>query len=143
MVELEGRSVFRADRTAEASGKSRGGGLCIYVNKTWCTDCVTVSNHCSAELEYLVIKCRPFYLPREFSCIVAIAVNVPPEANSKAAMKELSFAINKLQTQHPDGAFIVTGDFNHGNLKTVHLNFTKMSHASLETIKPWTTSTRM
>ena len=122
-VELEGRSIFRADRTVATTGKSRGGGLCIYVNKTWCMDCVTVSAHCSADLEYLIVRCRPFYLPREFSCIVAIAVYVPPDANSKAAMKELSIAINKLQTKHPDGAFIVTGDFNHCNLRTVHPKF--------------------
>ena len=120
VVELEGRSIFRAEKTADTTGKSRGGGLCIYVNKTWCTDCVTVDAHCSADLEYLIRRCRPFYLPREFSCIVAIAVYVPPDANSKAAMKELSIAINKLQTKHPNGAFIVTGDFNHCNLRTVH-----------------------
>ena len=119
-VELEGRSIFRAEKTADTTGKSRGGGLCIYVNKTWCMDCVTVSAHCSADLEYLIVRCRPFYLPREFTCIVAIAVYVPPDANSKAAMKELSIAINKLQTKHPNGAFIVTGDFNHCNLRTVH-----------------------
>lgn len=121
VVELEGHSVFRVDRTAEATTKSRGGGFCIYVNKTWCTDCVTVVTYCAAELEYLIVKCRPFYLPREFSGLVA--VYVPPDANSEAAMKELCIAINKLQTQHADGAFIVTGDVSRCNLKIVEHKF--------------------
>ena len=34
VMELEGRSIFRGDRTAETTGESRGGGLCIYKNKT-------------------------------------------------------------------------------------------------------------
>jgi len=31
-IELAGRYILWADRTADDSGKSRGGGLCIYVN---------------------------------------------------------------------------------------------------------------
>ncbi|KAI4875417.1 hypothetical protein NFI96_032939, partial [Prochilodus magdalenae] len=61
VVELEGRALFRADRSA--TGKTRGGGNRIYVNKVWCTDCVVMVTHCSADLEFLIIKCRPFYLP--------------------------------------------------------------------------------
>lgn len=34
VVDLNGRTIFRADRVATASGKSKGGGVCIYVNKT-------------------------------------------------------------------------------------------------------------
>ncbi|KAI4904358.1 hypothetical protein NFI96_007146 [Prochilodus magdalenae] len=63
VVELEGRALFRADRSAAATGKTRGGGNCIYVNKAWCTDSVVMVTHCSADLEFLIIKCRPFYLP--------------------------------------------------------------------------------
>ncbi|KAI4877588.1 hypothetical protein NFI96_003848 [Prochilodus magdalenae] len=33
VVELQGRALFRADRSAAATGKTRGGGNCIYVNK--------------------------------------------------------------------------------------------------------------
>ncbi|KAI4873604.1 hypothetical protein NFI96_014385, partial [Prochilodus magdalenae] len=35
VVELEGRALFRADRSAAAMGKTHGGGNCIYVNKAW------------------------------------------------------------------------------------------------------------
>ncbi|XP_037400800.1 uncharacterized protein LOC119265147 [Pygocentrus nattereri] len=60
VVELEGRALFRADRSTATTGKTRGVGTCIYVNKAWCTDSVVVETHCSADLEFLTIKCRPF-----------------------------------------------------------------------------------
>lgn len=41
------RHTLRADRTADYSGKTGGGGLCIYVNKTWCTNSVGIGRHCS------------------------------------------------------------------------------------------------
>ena len=34
-------------------------------------------------------------------------------------MKELHIAISKQQTRHPESAFIIAGDFNHSNLKSV------------------------
>ncbi|KAI7801979.1 hypothetical protein IRJ41_021014, partial [Triplophysa rosa] len=55
-IELAGRDTLRADRTADESGKTRGGGLCIYVNKAWCTNSVIVGIHCSANLEFLMTK---------------------------------------------------------------------------------------
>ncbi|KAA0724168.1 putative RNA-directed DNA polymerase from transposon BS [Triplophysa tibetana] len=118
-IELAGYNTHRADRTAEESGKTRGGGLCIYVNKAWCTNSVIVGRHCSANLEFLMVKCRPFYLPREFTSTIITAAYIPPDADAKLAMKELHAAISKQQTAHPEAAFIVAGDFNHSNLKTV------------------------
>ena len=66
-----------------------------------------------------MVKCRPYYLPRELTSIILTAVYIPPDANAKLAMKELYAAISKYQTKHPEAAFIVAGDFNHANLKTV------------------------
>ena len=82
-VELTGRYLLRADRTADDSGKTRGGGLCIYVNKAWCMDTVIIESHCSPNLEYIMVKCRPFYLPREFTSTVVTAAYIPPDANAK------------------------------------------------------------
>ncbi|XP_073780295.1 uncharacterized protein [Danio rerio] len=118
-VSLTEHHTFRSDRTADDSGKTRGGGLCIYINKAWCTNSVVVGRHCSANLEFLMVKCRPFYLPREFTSTIISAAYIPPDADAKLAMSELHAAISKQQTAHLEAAVIVEGDFNHSNLKTV------------------------
>lgn len=50
--------------------------------------------HCSPDLEYLVVKYRPFYIPREFSAVLIIAVYIPPQANAKLALERLYDTIN-------------------------------------------------
>lgn len=45
-IELAWHIVLWADRTTDDSGKTRGGGLCIYVNKAWCTDIASLVSHC-------------------------------------------------------------------------------------------------
>lgn len=49
-IELAGRTAFRWDRNKD-SGKSKGGGLCIYVHNNWCTNTTIIDRHCSADLE--------------------------------------------------------------------------------------------
>ena len=66
-----------------------------------------------------MVKCRPFYLPREFTSTSITAAYIPPDADAKLAMKELHAAISKQQTDHPEAAFIVAGNFTHSNLKSV------------------------
>ncbi len=86
----------------------------------------------------MFVKCRPFYLPREFTAIVIVAVYIPPCANAKDALRELYSAISEQQTNNPDGFFIVAGDFNHANLKTVlpkfyqHVNFATRGNNTLD-----------
>lgn len=52
-IELAGYTTLRHDRTV-ISGKSRGGGLCVYVNNSWCTNTVMIESHCSPDVEYLL-----------------------------------------------------------------------------------------
>lgn len=87
-------SDHRADRTSD-SGKSRGGGLCVYTNNKWCTNVVTMGTHCSPDLEYLSVRCRHFYL-------IITAVYIPPDANT-TALDYLLTAIGKQQRDDPDG----------------------------------------
>ncbi|KAI4887034.1 hypothetical protein NFI96_005191 [Prochilodus magdalenae] len=128
-IQLDGLASFRADRDSALCGKTRGGGLCVYINTEWCKNSVLVSSYCSPLVEFMVVRCRPFYLPREFTAVLIISVYIPPGANAKAALCELYSAISGLQNTHPDGLFIVAGDFNHVNLKSVlpkfhqHVNF--------------------
>ncbi len=83
----------------------------------------------------MVVKCRPFYLPREFTAIVIVAVYIPPCANAKDALRELYSAISEQQTNNPDGFFIIA--FHH-NLKSVlpkfyqHVNFATRGNNTLD-----------
>lgn len=94
-------------------------GLCVYTKNSQCTNTATIERHCSLDLELLAVKCRPHYLPREISAVVVVAVYIPPDANASSALSCMLTAINKDQSSYPDGVFIVAGDFNHVNLKTV------------------------
>ncbi|KAI3353895.1 hypothetical protein L3Q82_005104 [Scortum barcoo] len=79
--QLDGRLLFHADRNQQ-SGKARGGGLCVYVNKDWGTNCTLVNSHCSEAIEHMTVKCRPHYLPREFTAVFVTAVYIPPGAKA-------------------------------------------------------------
>ncbi len=137
-IQLNKLTCCRSDRDTTLSGKSRGGGLCVYINKEWCNNTAVLSKHCSSLVEFMFVKCRPFYMPREFTAIVIVAVYIPPCANAKDALRELYCAISEQQTNNPDGFFIIVGDFNHANLKTVlpkfyqHVNFATRGNNMLD-----------
>lgn len=71
-------------------------------------------------MEILLLKCRPFYLPREFSAVYIWVVYIPPNANAKLALARLQDIVNKSLVACPDSIFIAVGDFNHTDLKSVH-----------------------
>ncbi len=137
-IQLNRLTCYRADRDTTLSGKSRSGGLCVYSNKEWCNNAAVLSKHCSPLVESMFVKCRPFYLPREFTAIVIVAVYIPPCADAKDALRELYSAISEQQTNNPDGFFIIAGDFNHANLKSVlpklyqHVNFATRGNNTLD-----------
>ncbi|KAK7944410.1 hypothetical protein WMY93_000138 [Mugilogobius chulae] len=139
VVELAHRTLFRADRTLD-SGKSRGGGLCIYTHNSWCTNAVVRDCHCSPDLEYIMIQCRPFRLPREFTSVTIVAVYVPPQANVKLAMEKLHHSINQQLSRQPDSFVVIAGDFNQANLKSVlpklhtYVNFSTRGSNTLDQV---------
>ncbi len=79
-IELTGFSVHRSDRAKELTGKSRGGGVCFYINNLWCDErnIHSIKSFCSPDLEFHTLLCRPFWLPREFTAIIITAVYIPP-----------------------------------------------------------------
>ncbi len=113
--------VHRSDRTKELTGKSRGGGVCFYINNSWCNErnIHSIKSFCSPDLEFHTLLCRPFWLPREFTAIIITAVYIPPQANTDQALRELYRNISEQETAHPDAAFIITGDFNKANFRTI------------------------
>lgn len=70
-------------------------------------------------MEYLIVRCRPFYLPREFTVVIVTAVYIPPDANASIALGYLHSAISKQENTYPKAAHIIAGDFNHADLKSV------------------------
>ncbi len=76
-LHLSGFQLFRADRVTESSGKTRGGGLCFYINEGWCTDVTVLKKMCCPNLEALFINCKPFYSPREFCSFILVSVYNP------------------------------------------------------------------
>ncbi|KAI2645993.1 Lariat debranching enzyme [Labeo rohita] len=140
-IQLDQLTWYRADRVVVAGGKTRGGGLCVYINDAWCRDAVAVCKHCSPVLEFMVIKCRPFYLPREYTAILVCAVYIPPSSNGNnrsEALNELYQHISEQQTAYPDAFLIVAGDFNHADLKSVfpkiqqHIDFPTRGNNTLD-----------
>ncbi|XP_038632072.1 uncharacterized protein LOC119952411 isoform X1 [Scyliorhinus canicula] len=117
-IQPDGFSIHRMDRMA-SSGKTEGGGVCLLINNSWCSDVATLATHCSPDLEYLIVKCCPDHLPQEFTSVIIMAVYIPPEAEVKNALDELSTAVNKNETEYTEAFFIMAGDFNQANLKSV------------------------
>ena len=115
-LQLTGFQLFRADRDTELSGKTKGGGICFYINKGWCNDVTVILQHCSSDLETFFIHCKPFYSPREFASFILVGVYVPPEGNVQDVQRTLADQIRCVERTNPDSLVIVLGDFNKGNL---------------------------
>ncbi len=56
-IELTGFSVHRSDRMKEITGKSRGGGVCFYINNSWCDErnLDSIQSFCSPDLEFQML----------------------------------------------------------------------------------------
>ncbi|XP_047656443.1 uncharacterized protein LOC113651616 isoform X1 [Tachysurus fulvidraco] len=132
-IELTGFSVHRSDRTKELTGKSRGGGVCFFINNSWCDErnLHSIKSFCSPDLEFLMLLCRLFWLPRDITAVIITAVYIPPQANTDQALKELYGYISEQETAHPDAAFIVTGDFNKANFRTIAPKY--LQHITINT----------
>ena len=68
-----------------------------------------MSSHCSPELEYIKVKCRPSYLPREFNAVLITAVYIPPDADANIALAQLHDVISKQQSMDPEAVHIIAG----------------------------------
>ena len=114
-VTVDGFQTVRADRSHRESGKRKGGGLAILINNKWChPGHVTVKERvCNPDIELLAVSLRPYYLPREFSHVIFVAVYIPPTAKETIACDVIHTAVAGLQTRHPDAFIAISGDFNH------------------------------
>lgn len=59
-------SPICVDRYPETTGKSHGGGVCLYINKRYCNTVVVRECICTLDIELLSVSLWLFYLPCEF-----------------------------------------------------------------------------
>ena len=83
--------------------------------------------YCSLDLEYLTVRCHPFCLPWEFTVFTITAVYIP-----FGCQLHLLTVISKQQRDHPDGVFVIAGEFNEAKLKTVLPEFHQHVHCPQE-----------
>ncbi|XP_053493480.1 uncharacterized protein LOC128615428 [Ictalurus furcatus] len=127
LVTLDGFQLVRADRKAKESSKRKGGGIAMFVNERWCNPGhVRVKEQwCTKDIELLAVSMRPYYLPREFSHVIALTVYIPPSADATAAHELLHTVVSQLQTSHPQSLLLISGDFNHASLSSTLPTFTQ------------------
>lgn len=95
----------------ESSGKGKGSTVNILVNASWCQSWL------NSDLDYLIIKYQPFYLPWDFipwdfTSIILLEVYITSQANAKKELDDLYSIDNSLEMVNSDGLFIITSDFN-------------------------------
>lgn len=127
-VSIDGFHLIRSDR--KDTNKRHGGGVAAYVNEKWCKQSTVRERFCSNYIEYLVISCRPFYLPREFNNVYFTIVYIPLAIDYTEATEKLSNCINKIDNECPEGIKIVLGDFNGCVFHHIIPNYTQFVECS-------------
>jgi hypothetical protein len=105
-------SPIRLDRDPTTTGKSTGGGVCVYINKNWCKDYIVRDRVCNEDIELLSLSLRPFYLPREFGHIFLTLAYIHPKANYNKAADIIKEHVSSLENLSPDAPKLILGDFN-------------------------------
>lgn len=116
LMQIDGFSHVRLDRD-ENSGKKRGGGVCVYINDSWCRNFAIRDSICNPDLELLCITLRPYYLPREFTNIFICAVYIPPSGNINRAASQIADCVHRHLQNKPDAPILILGDFNQCGLE--------------------------
>lgn len=111
-IQIDGFTHIRSDRNTD-SGKTRGGGVCIYVKDSWCRNFAVRNKICNPDLELLLVTLRPHYLPREFTNIFVCVVYIPPSGNATRAANQISDCVHHHLQSKPDAPLFILGDFNH------------------------------
>lgn len=116
-VAVPGFSIVRADREVVSSSKKKGGGIVLYVSEKWCNPGhVHVTERLCNPDKLLAVGMRPYYLLWEFTCVIVIAVYIPPSADAAAACDVITSTVGSFQTRYPNAFTVITGDFNHATL---------------------------
>ena len=69
-------SPLHRDRSPEITGKSRGGGVCLFVNRRYCNTVVIWEKLCTPDTELLSVSLWPHYLPHQFQQLFLMLVYI-------------------------------------------------------------------
>ncbi|GFR92430.1 endonuclease domain of the non-LTR retrotransposon LINE-1 [Elysia marginata] len=116
VCDLDNFTLIRHDRQG-IQGKDRGGGVCTFINNTWChpNNINVVRKISDTNIEILCVNARPHYLPREFTNVCIMTVNIPPDGNKTEACTMMRDTIEDMKQKSPDQVLIISGDLNHCN----------------------------
>lgn len=131
---------YRLDRQAEVTRKSQGGGVCLYVNRCYCTSVTVRECICTPDVELLSVSLRPFYLSREFPQLFITTVYIHPRANAASASNTIFDAVQKMQSLSPEAPHFILGDFNHVSLKKTLTNFYQYVSCPTRRDNSWTSA---
>lgn len=123
LTEVPGFSIVRMNCNADLTEKTRGGGICFYINKSWCSNYCVKASLCTPDLELLCLSFRPFYLPREFENIFICAVYIPSKQSAAGAAPLIADCVHQQLQNKPDASMFVLGNFNHCTLENVSSGF--------------------
>ena len=127
-VNIDGFNLVRADR--KGTRKQHGGGIGVYINEHWCKNVTIKKCYCDDNVEYLILSCRPFYMPREFNNIYVTVVYVPPSANANEAAEIISNCASYMDDNCPDGVNLLMGDFNRLDVNDHIPNYHQYVHCN-------------
>ena len=68
---------------------------------------------------------RPFYLPREFSCVVLLTVYCPPNGSATSARDTIFSTVASFQTHYPNSLILLNGDFNQVKMTSLLPDFSQ------------------
>ncbi len=137
LLELDGYTLVRADRSSD-SGKKSGGGVCMHICDRWCKQYTVRDKVCTPDIELLCVSLRPHYLPREFGCVIICAVYIPPSGNAGKAAACIAECAHEQLQRSPRAPIFFLGDFNHCKLETVLAGFEQYVRCDTRKTKFWT-----
>lgn len=111
------------DRDAGATGMSRGGGVCLYMNQRYYKNVLVRERLCTKDIELLSVSLRAPYLPREFPQIFVMVVYIHPRANVDNASETILQSTQRLQAISPGAPVLILVNFNHCSLQKTLRDF--------------------
>ena len=92
---------IRQDRERGTTGKTIGGGVCLYINSKWCKNHIVRHAVTTPDIELLSVSLRPTYPPREFGQIFVTIVYIHPEADYTKAADKIYKHVQDLEAISP------------------------------------------